>query len=416
MNKSKKLVFSFFISASLMAADPLIYKNNVHASGFTPNIGSAAYTSTGNIFARCGYSGECTWFTYGRVIEKLGISLPSEFYGNAIDWWYANARDSIYSYGSEPRANSIAVWSGGSKGYGHVGFVEDVSGDIVYLNEGNFNIRGSYDGSVKKLTKSQMQDRGNLFLKGYIYLESPVPKQSQPNTVSTSTQVTSTSIKTGIVNVSTSLNVRNGANISSNIIGSLKNGQSVNIVGVSGNWYKIKYNSTYGYVSSNYIKTGNLLSSSTAKAINTSVSNTSKKGFVKLKNKFSALNLRNAPNGNIIGILSNGTAVDILGTSNGWYKVNVGGKIGYVFASYISTSTQTTSSTTVSPKSSSKYGIVTLKNPSSALNLRLSPWTGRVIASLANGTKVSIIGTSGLWYKVNVGGQVGYVHSSYINL
>lgn len=403
MNSSKKLVFSFFISTSLIAANSFAYKNNVHASGFTPNIQSSAYTSVGNIFSKCGYTGQCTWFTYGRVLEKLGISLPSEFYGNAIDWWYANARDGIYSYGTEPRANSIAVWSGGSKGYGHVGFVEQVSGGVVYLNEGNFNIRGSYDGSVKQLTNAQMQNRGNIFLKGYIYLGS-----SSQNPSSTQPQVTHTDLKTGIVHVSSSgaLNVRNGAGTSFSAIGSLKNGQSVEIVGSVGDWYKIKYNSNYGYVSSSYISGSSILGSS---------SSSSKEGYVKLSNASSVLNFRNSPNGSVIGTLPNATKVTILGSSSGWYKISAAGKTGYVSANYISSSPQNTTSST-SKSSQSVSGTVKLSNASSTLNLRTSPWTGRVIASLSNGTKVTLLSKSGLWYKVSVAGKTGYVHSDYIRL
>lgn len=408
MNRSKKLVFSFFISASLMSINPLVY-NSVQAAGTTPNTHSSAYTSEGNIFAKCGYTGQCTWFTYGRVIEKLGITLPSEFYGNAIDWWYANARDGVYSYGAEPRANSIAVWSGGSKGYGHVGFVEQVEGNTVYLNEGNFNVRGAYDGSVKAMSKAQMQDRGNLFLKGYIYVGSGSSSSSNA-----STPIVQATSKSGIVNVSSSLNVRSGAGTSFGVIGSLKSGQSVQIVGIVGNWYKIKFNSTYGYVSSDYIKIGNALSSSVGQGSGISTTTSSKIGYVKLNNASSVLNLRNSPNGSIIGVLSNATKLNIIGTSSGWYEVSVNGKTGYVSSSYVSASQAAAASS--SSSSSKKSGRVTLKDPSSSLNLRLSPWTGRIISSLSDGTNVTILGTSGLWYKVSVGSTTGYVHSDYIKL
>lgn len=415
MNRSKKLVFSFFISASLMNFNSLTYKNIVHATGIMPNINDSAYTSAGNIFAKCGYSGQCTWFTYGRVLEKLGISLPSEFYGNAIDWWYSNIKDNVYSYGSEPRANSIAVWSGGSKGYGHVGFVEQVSGNIVYLNEGNFNVRGNYDGSVKQLSTAQMKDRGNLFLAGYIYVGSSKSSNSSFSNTASNQQVIQTNTKAGIVNISSSsyLNVRNGASTSFGVIGSLKSGQSVQIVGTVGSWYKIKFNSIYGYVNSNYIKSGNTLSSVGQGAGNSSTQTSSKTGYVKLSDPYSFLNLRNSPNGSVIGILTNATKLTILEESNGWYKVSSNGKSGYVSSNYITTS-QPKSISNGTIQNTKKTGTVTLKDISSTLNLRLSPWTGRVIDSLSNGTKVTILGTSGLWYKVSIGSITGYVHSDYI--
>lgn len=420
MNKYKKLVFAFFISAALMNNKNVM--NTVHASGILPNIQSSAYTAVGNIFAKCGYTGQCTWFTYGRVLEKLGISLPSEFYGNAVDWWYANAKDNIYSYGSEPKANSIIVWGGGRVGYGHVGFVEKVDGDTVYFNEGNFNIRGNYDGNIKSLSKEAIKNRGNLYLKGYIYVGDG--KQSVPAS-SISTGTSASTSQSGIVNISNSssaLNIRNGAGTSFGILGSLKKGQSVQIVGTVGSWYKIKFNSSYGYVNSTYISSGGSSSTNTSSeqpATNSSgqVSGgtiSSKTGYVKLSNSSSALNLRTSPQGSIVGSLLNGTSVNILETSGNWYKVNVNGKTGYVYSNYISTSKSVSESTAGTVNT--KIGTVILSDKSSKLNLRDNPWTGRVLATLSYGSKVTILSTDGRWYKVQVGSIIGYVHSDYVKV
>lgn len=48
------------------------------------------------------------------------------------------------------------------------------------------------------------------------------------------------------------LNVRSGAGTSYSILGTLANGQTAEVVGSSGNWYKIKYGGDYGYISSAY--------------------------------------------------------------------------------------------------------------------------------------------------------------------
>lgn len=58
--------------------------------------------------------------------------------------------------------------------------------------------------------------------------------------------------KTGTVTAS-ALNVRTGPSTSYSILGTLKKGTKVTISASSGNWYKIKYNSGYGYVSKTYI-------------------------------------------------------------------------------------------------------------------------------------------------------------------
>ena len=50
-----------------------------------------------------------------------------------------------------------------------------------------------------------------------------------------------------------SLNVRSGASTSASIIGSLTKGTTVTLLEKSGDWYKIKYGSTTGWVSASYI-------------------------------------------------------------------------------------------------------------------------------------------------------------------
>lgn len=427
MNKSKKLIFAFFISAAIMNSKCLLH-NNVHASGLSPNPQSSAYNSDENIFTKYGYKGQCTWFTYGRVLEKLGISLPSEFYGNAVDWWYANAKDNIYSYGSEPKPNSIVVWGGGNYGYGHVGFVENVDGNTVYFNEGNFSVRGAYDGAIKSLSKEEIKNRGNLYIKGYIYITDKASQTNTSNPSASSGQASSAAekvISKGSVTVSNStLNVRNAGSTSSSIIGSLKKGETVNIVAKAGDWYKIQYNSSYGYVNSKYISVNSAtVSNPPAQASNASpTAPAPKSGVVTLNDKSSSLNLRSNPGGEIVTTLSHGTKIEILDSSGSWYKIKANGSVGYVLSAYINTSeTPKASSTTVAeskstPTSENKIGTVVLSSQSSTLNLRNSPWTGRILSTLAYGSKVEIIGNNGRWYKVKTGSEVGYVHSDYIKL
>ena len=77
--------------------------------------------------------GNCTWGAWQLAHDIAGVSLPS--WGNAGTWLWS-AQSSGYATGSEPRANSIVVMSN------HVAFVTGVSGDQIYVKEGNF--AGSY--------------------------------------------------------------------------------------------------------------------------------------------------------------------------------------------------------------------------------------------------------------------------------
>lgn len=80
----------------------------------------------------------CVDWVKDRASAKLGITLPKieinkyGYYGANNYWYILN-----YSKGSEPRANSLAIWefNNGSDGCGgkcgHVAFVESVDGDNV---------------------------------------------------------------------------------------------------------------------------------------------------------------------------------------------------------------------------------------------------------------------------------------------
>ncbi len=85
--------------------------------------------------------GNCTWYVASRR------SVPP-FWGNARDWYY-NAQFSGYSVGSEPAVGAIA-WTGAGY-YGHVGYVESVSGGMVTISEMNY---GGNFGRITRRTTS----------------------------------------------------------------------------------------------------------------------------------------------------------------------------------------------------------------------------------------------------------------------
>ena len=152
-----------------------------------------------NPFFTSGFGGQCTAFCWGRAKEKLGISLP--FRGNAQTWW--SSAQGVYQTGSNPQANSIAVWS--YAGLGHVAFVEEVAGDQVTVNEANVstyvntNWGGGYDGVTKTRSAATWAARnlgssGATQFLGYIYLDTvtslPAPTLTSPAPGATNVPVT----------------------------------------------------------------------------------------------------------------------------------------------------------------------------------------------------------------------------------
>lgn len=123
------------------------------------------------------------------------------------------------------------------------------------------------------------------------------------------------------------------------------------------------------------------------------------------KVKADALYLRESPGGEIITTLPQNTMVAVLNSSSSWYKVVANGKEGYVSSEFL-----TGSLTTDFSLGSAKIVCDT------SVNFRSQPNTSSsVLASLRNGTVVSVTGVQGGWFKVTYNGQKGYVHPDYLS-
>ncbi|WP_415276987.1 SH3 domain-containing protein [Clostridium perfringens] len=232
-----------------------------------------------------------------------------------------------------------------------------------------------------------------------------------------------TTKKTGIVNVSSSLNVRSEASTSSKVIGSLSGNSKVTIIGEEGAFYKIEYKGSYGYVAKEYIKdvteSNNSNQGTQTPEKPSTPENTKKTGIV---NVSSSLNVREgaSTSSKVIGSLSGNTKVTIVGEEGAFYKIEYKGSHGYVAKEYVKDVTESSNSNQgtqtpekpSTPESTEKTGIV---NVSSSLNVREGASTSsKVIGSLSGNSKVTIIGEEGAFYKIEYKGSHGYVAKEYI--
>ncbi len=116
----------------------------------------------------------------------------------------------------------------------------------------------------------------------------------------------------------TKVNFRKAPNTSSTIITKLSN-SNVTVIDKSEGWYKVSYNNKTGWVNDDYLK------------------------IVSSKGKINAngVNFRTGPGtySKKITLLKKNTAVVILDTVNGWNKVKIGSKVGYVAAKFVSATT-----------------------------------------------------------------------------
>ena len=174
------------------------------------------------------------------------------------------------------------------------------------------------------------------------------------------------------------------------VITTLSKGTTVAVLNNSSSWYKVSVNGKEGYVSGEYL-TG---TTATDVALGT--------GTVKCS---SSVNFRSAPNtsSTSYGELKNGTKVNVVGVSSGWYKVTYNGKTGYIHPDYI----------TLASSSAGTAGTVKC---SSSVNLRSEANTSSsILAELKNGTAVTVVSTANGWCKVTCSGKTGYIKQDYVS-
>ncbi len=127
----------------------------------------------------------------------------------------------------------------------------------------------------------------------------------------------SSTSQTGTVTAS-SLNVRSGPSTSHSIMHTLWNGNRINVIGESDNWYNIRLSDgRTGWVSKDYI-----------------ASQMSTTGTVTA----TRLNVRTGPStsNSIMHTLWNGNRVNVIGESDGWYNIRLSdGRTGWVSKTYL---------------------------------------------------------------------------------
>ena len=200
-----------------------------------------------------------------------------------------------------------------------------------------------------------------------------------------------------VINVTSTLNVRNQPSTSGTVVGTLKGDQTVTITAKNGSWYKIS-SPLVGYVHSDYIS-----------ITNTGNGDQAYNATGKVINVTSTLNVRNQPStsGAVVGTLKGNQTVTITAKNGSWYKIS-SPLVGYVHSDYISIT-----NTSNGDQAFNATGKVI--NVTSTLNVRNQPSTsGTVVGTLKSDQTVTITAKNGSWYKIS-SPLVGYVHSDYIN-
>ena len=220
--------------------------------------------------------------------------------------------------------------------------------------------------------------------------------------------------KTGRVNTSV-LNVRKTPSTQYTEIGTLRKGETVNILGQEGVWYKISYQNGQAYVHSDYIDVVASLPSTP------SSDNSSNNEQLNINGRIVSdigMRLRESPdlNATIIGAIPYNTEIKLLYRKNGFFYVNYNGLNGYVKegSDYVEIIDEYIPDT---PSSSeiNKKGIV---NVFEGLNLRSSMSTAsssNIMMVMPQGQQLTVLKEEGIFYYVEVNGIKGYAAKDYID-
>ena len=164
----------------------------------------------------------------------------------------------------------------------------------------------------------------------------------------------------------------------SGIVSNLSTGEMLTILGQAQNGYckvKVQETGAIGYIS--VVNMQNILNG-------TNDTFTQLSGTGQVINVSSNVRLRSNPaiGNNIIGHLTNGTSLNILGKQGQWYKVSVNGQIGFIYEEYVANINNSNSKIRVRVKSS--RGNINTTTPEG--NTQHAPGPGAHVNNMSNGS------------------------------
>jgi len=185
------------------------------------------------------------------------------------------------------------------------------------------------------------------------------------------------------------------------ILGSYPRGTAVTVHATESGWSKVTVGGQNGYMASQWLSstkpTGSVGNSSTS--IGTAVVNNPVSTQV--------LFLRSEPStaSEALGYYRNGKSITLLEKLNGWYKVKVDGKVGYMMAKYLKVGNEVVS------------GTATVYNPNgnSYVNFRSgASLNASVLSTIPVGTQIKVLDKGTDWTKTEIDGVTGYISTWFL--
>ena len=210
--------------------------------------------------------------------------------------------------------------------------------------------------------------------------------------------VTAFAAESGSVNVN-ALRLRSEPSTDSPTIAYLNTGAKVDILEDQGEWYKVEYKGSVGYLFAEYVSYGD------SAVVTSKVSAESVAGKTGVITG-STVNFRSGPSTDdaIVTTLADGTEMTIITVIDDWCQVEWDGSEGYVKADYVSVD----GLPLMDPR-----GLVT----GSCVNMRSAPTTdASVVTKVYGGNIVDLLAVEGDWFSVSYNGQTGYIRSDFLHV
>ena len=110
----------------------------------------------------------------------------------------------------------------------------------------------------------------------------------------------------------------------------------------------------------------------------------------------------------VISRVYNGQSLNVIGEENGWFKINVNGKTGFVSGEFVSKNGARNSNVSTTGGNN--------KVTADVLRVRTAPNTSSSVSGrVYEGQTLNVIGEENGWVKINHNGQTGYVSSQFVS-
>lgn len=213
---------------------------------------------------------------------------------------------------------------------------------------------------------------------------------------------------------STSLNMRDAANLASNIMIEIPRGEVIIVTKEMGDWCAVRFRGMNGYCMTKYLTLG--VSGDEDVTVETLTA--------RVTTESGSLNLRKSASksAQILTTIPRNSVVTVIERGDSWSQVKYNGKTGFVMNEFLTfgeseelPDTDTDTPSVPDTGSQPTYQKAKVTTASGSLNLRKKASTGStILAQIPRHTVIDVLAVDGTWTKVQYGSKTGYVMSAFL--